>query len=61
VPPPARVPAQVRELTERDGAAGLAIGWGVTGPGGGLFPVPDEGLTLYPAGDDATPLTRAGG
>jgi len=54
------VRVQARELTERDGSAGLAIRWEVTGPGGGLFPVLDADIRLVPAGEQATLLTLAG-
>jgi hypothetical protein len=54
------VEVQARELTERDGSAGLAIRWEVTGPGGGLLPALDADVTLVPAGDQATLLTLAG-
>jgi hypothetical protein len=54
------VRVQARELAEREGSAGLAIRWEVTGPGGGLYPVLDADITLHPAGEDATLLTLAG-
>ena len=54
------VRVQARELAERDGSAGLAIRWEVTGPGGGLFPVLDADITVHPAGDGTTLLTLAG-
>ena len=54
------VRVQARELTEKDGSAGLAIRWEVTGPGGGLFPVLDADVRLVPAGEQATLLTLAG-
>jgi len=54
------VRVQARELAERDGSAGLAIRWEVTGPGGGVFPVLDADITLLPSGEQATLLTLAG-
>ncbi len=51
---------QIRELAERDGRAGLAIRWEVTGLGGGLFPVLDADMMLAPAGPRSTLLTLAG-
>ncbi len=54
------VRVQARELTERDGSAGLAIRWEVTGPGGGLFPVLDADIRLVTTGEQATLLTLAG-
>ena len=54
------VRVQARELTERDGSAGLAVRWEVTGPGRGLFPVLDVDIRLVPTGDQATLLTLAG-
>ena len=54
------VRVQARELTERDGSAGLAVRWEVTGPGRGLFPVLDADIRLVPTGDQATLLTLAG-
>jgi hypothetical protein len=51
---------QVRPLADRDGAAGQAIRWEVTGPGGALFPVLDADLRLRAAGEQATLLTLAG-
>jgi hypothetical protein len=49
-----------RELAERDGVAGLAIRWEITGPGGGVFPVLDADIMLAPAGPRSTVLTLAG-
>jgi hypothetical protein len=54
------VRVQARELAEREGSAGLAIRWEVTGPGGGLFPVLDADITVHPAGEETTLLTLAG-
>jgi hypothetical protein len=54
------VQVQARELAERDGCAGLAIRWEVTGVGGGLFPVLDADIMLAPAGPRSTLLTLAG-
>jgi hypothetical protein len=54
------VQVQIRELAERDGRAGLAIRWEVTGLGGGLFPVLDADMMLAPAGPRSTLLTLAG-
>ena len=54
------VRVQSRDLTERDGSAGLAIRWEVTGPGRGLFPVLDADIRLVPTGEEATLLTLAG-
>jgi hypothetical protein len=54
------VQMQIRELAERDGRAGLAIRWEVTGLGGGLFPVLDADIMLTPAGPRSTLLTLAG-
>jgi hypothetical protein len=51
---------QARELAKRDGSAGLAIRWEVTGPGGGLFPVLDADLTVHGTEGDSTLLTLAG-
>jgi hypothetical protein len=50
----------VRELAEKDGHAGLAIRWEVSGPAGGLFPALDADITLVPAADQATLLALAG-
>lgn len=55
------VRVQARELTERDGLAGLAIRWEVAGPGGGLFPVLDADITVHLAvNEQGTLLTLAG-
>jgi hypothetical protein len=54
------VRVQVRELAGREGTAGLAIRWEVSGPGGGLFPVLDADITMHPAGESTTLLTLAG-
>jgi hypothetical protein len=54
------VEVQARELTERDGSAGLAIRWEVTGPGGGLFPVLDADIRVHPAEEQGTLLTLQG-
>jgi len=54
------VRVQARELSERDGSAGLAIRWEVTGPGRGLFPVLDADIRLFPTGEQTTLLTLAG-
>ena len=54
------VRVQARELTERDGSAGLAIRWEVTGPGGGLFPILDADIRLFSTGEQATLVTMAG-
>jgi len=53
------VRVQVRELAWTDLAAGLAVRWEATGPGGGLFPVLDADLRLAPDGA-GTVLTMAG-
>jgi hypothetical protein len=54
------VRVHVRKLAERDGSAGLAIRWEVSGPGGGLFPVLDADIMVHPAGEGSTLLTLAG-
>jgi hypothetical protein len=54
------VRVQARDLTGREGSAGLAIRWEVTGPGGGLFPVLDADIRLRPAGEQGTLLTLEG-
>lgn len=54
------VRVHVRELTERDGSAGLAIRWEATGPAGGLYPVLDADIVLLQAGEHATLLTVVG-
>jgi hypothetical protein len=54
------VRVQARDLTEREGSAGLAIRWEVTGPGGGLFPVLDADIRLHPADEQRTLLTLEG-
>jgi hypothetical protein len=54
------VRVQALELAQRDGSAGLAIRWEVTGPGGGLSPVLDADITVHPAGEGGTLLTLAG-
>lgn len=54
------VRVQVRELTQSDTSAGLAIRWEATGPGGRLFPVLDADIRLAPAGERAALLTIAG-
>jgi hypothetical protein len=54
------VRVQARELTERDGSAGLAIRWEVTGPGRGLFPVLDADIRVLATGEETTLLTLAG-
>jgi hypothetical protein len=54
------VRVQARELAEREGSAGLAIRWEVTGPGGGLFPVLDADLTVHDTEAHTTLLTLAG-
>jgi hypothetical protein len=54
------VQVQTRELGERDGRAGIAIRWAVTGLGGGLFPVLDADIMLAPAGPRSTLLTLSG-
>jgi hypothetical protein len=54
------VSVQVRDLAQREGSAGLAIRWEVTGPGGALFPVLDADITMHPAGGNTSLLTLAG-
>ncbi len=54
------VRVQVRELTWIDTAAGLAIRWEATGPGGVLFPVLDADIRLIPAGERDSVLMVAG-
>jgi hypothetical protein len=54
------VRVQARDLTEREGSAGLAIRWEVTGPGGGLFPVLDADIRVHPAEEQGTLLTLQG-
>jgi hypothetical protein len=54
------VRVQARDLAEREGSAGLALRWEVTGPGGGLFPVLDADIRLRPAGEHGTLLTLEG-
>jgi hypothetical protein len=54
------VRVQARDLAEREGSAGLAIRWEVTGPGGGLFPVLDADVRVHPAGEQRTLLTLQG-
>jgi hypothetical protein len=54
------VRVQARDLAEREGSAGLAIRWEVTGPGGGLFPVLDADIRLHPADEQRTLLTLQG-
>jgi hypothetical protein len=51
---------RARELTQRDHSAGLAVRWEAGGPDGGLSPVLDADITLFPAGPHATWLTLAG-
>jgi len=54
------VRVQTRPLSATgDSAAGLALRWEATGPGGGLFPVLDADLRLAPDGE-GTVLTLAG-
>jgi hypothetical protein len=54
------VRVQIRELAERDGCAGLAIRWEVTGLAGGLFPVLDADIMLAAVGPRSTLLTLVG-
>ena len=54
------VRVQVRELTQTDRSAGLALRWEATGAGGGLFPVLDADIKLAPAGKQGTWLTMTG-
>ena len=54
------VQAHVRDLVTREGSAVLALRREAAGPGGGLFPALDVGITLTPAGDQATALELAG-
>jgi hypothetical protein len=54
------VRVQARDLAEREGSAGLAIRWEVTGPGGGLFPVLDADIRVHPAGEQGTLLALQG-
>lgn len=54
------VRVQARDLAEREGSAGRAIRWEVTGPGGGLFPVLDADVRLQPADEQRTLLTLQG-
>jgi hypothetical protein len=54
------VRVQFRDLPERANAAGMALRWEVTGPGGGLFPVLDADLELVRAGPQSTWLTLNG-
>ena len=54
------VRVQVRELAWTDRSVGLAIRWEATGPGGGLFPVLDADITMFPAGEQVTILAVAG-
>jgi hypothetical protein len=54
------VRVQFRELPERANAAGLALRWEVTGPGGALYPVLDADVELIRAGPETTWLTLAG-
>lgn len=54
------VRVQFRDLPERANAAGLALRWEVTGPGGALYPVLDADVELIGAGPQTTWLTLAG-
>jgi hypothetical protein len=54
------VRVQFRDLPERANAAGLALRWEVTGPGGALYPVLDADVELIRAGSQTTWLTLAG-
>jgi hypothetical protein len=54
------VRVQARDLAEREGSAGLAIRWEVTGPGSGLFPVLDADIKLHPGEEQRTLLTLQG-
>lgn len=54
------VRVQFRDLPERANAAGLALRWEVTGPGGALFPVLDADVELIRAGPQTTWLTLNG-
>ncbi len=50
----------VRELTDRDDSAGLAVRWEAARPDGRESPVLDADITLIPAGAHSTFLTVAG-
>ncbi len=54
------VQVHVRDLVTREGSAVLALRREAAGPGGGLFPALDAGITLTPAGDQASLLKLAG-
>lgn len=54
------VRVQFRDLPERANAAGLALRWEVTGPGGALLPVLDADVKLVRAGPQTTWLTLNG-
>jgi len=51
------VQVHVRDLVTREGSAVLALRREAAGPGGGLFPALDTGITLTPAGDQASLLS----
>ena len=54
------VQAHVRDLVTREGSAVLALRREAAGPCGRLFPALDAGITLTPAGEQATALELAG-
>jgi hypothetical protein len=54
------VQVRFRDLTERDGYAGLAVRWEATGPGAGLFPALDANITLTPIDERTTTLGLSG-
>jgi hypothetical protein len=54
------VQAHFRDLVTREGSAVLALRREAAGPCGGLFPALDAGITLTPAGEQATVLELAG-
>jgi hypothetical protein len=54
------VRVQIRELAERDGCAGLAIRWEVTGLAAGCSRVLDADIMLAAAGPRSTVLTLVG-
>jgi hypothetical protein len=54
------VRVQFRDLPEQPTAAGLALRWEVTGPGGVLFPVLDADIELVEVGPQTSRLTLAG-
>ncbi len=54
------VQVRFRDLVTREGSAVLALRLVAAGPCGGLFPALDAGITLTPAGEQATVLELAG-